>query len=361
MAKRTKYLIAAAVTVVVLAVAIGMTVAVGLLAGALVLLVALVVTFVAVRFRVAKQEKAASADWVDAIGDTTIPDEDLDDWTPSPARSGRMIADPSVFAPPTSHGGAVPSPDTTEGFEALTDEALATNGDDTSWPGGDTTDTIDWSVPSEWGKGPIADDDRDGLEPIDEADAEVIPLNPVEPQDDVADAAEDDEWPVATTDETDPPEGTVLDNEPTNDAGPAATRRRPRPRRRCGPIRPAFRGPRTDRRAGEHPRTRTDCVAELRHRRRRHQRPPPGCHRLDRTGPHHRRARPHRRRHPRGQRRHGAAEPRPTGRRRRRDRSSPASWPRSRPASATTTEFPARGASAHCFGPRTFVVGSATA
>ena len=220
MAKRTKYLIAAAVTAVVLAVAIGMTVAVGLLAGALVLLVALGVTFAAVRARVAKQEKAASADWVDAIGDTTIPDEDLDGWTPSPARSGRMIADPSVFAPPTSHGASVPSPDTTEGFEALTDEALAANGDDTSWPGGDMTDTIDWSVPSEWGKGPIADDDGDGLEPIAEEDAEVIPLTSVEPEDGLADAAEDDEWPEATTDENDPPEGTALDAEPTNDDDP---------------------------------------------------------------------------------------------------------------------------------------------
>ncbi len=85
MAKRTKYLIAAAVTVVVLAIAIGAAVTVGLLAGALVLLVALVATLLAVRYRVSKQEKAANADWVDAIGDATIPEEDLQTWTPSPA------------------------------------------------------------------------------------------------------------------------------------------------------------------------------------------------------------------------------------------------------------------------------------
>ena len=244
MAKRTKYLIAAAVTVVVLAVAIGMTLAAGLLAGALVLLVALVVTLVAVRSRVAKQEKAASADWVDAIGDTTLPEEDLEGWTPSPARSGRMIADPSVFATPSSNGGAAPPRDvTTDGFEALTDEALAANDDDMSWPGDDTTDTIDWSVPSEWGKGPIADDDSDDLESTAEVDAEVIPLTSVGSDDDLADTVEDDERPVAATDETDPPDGTVLDDEPTDDVGPADDpddERRRRHRRRAGPLRPAF-------------------------------------------------------------------------------------------------------------------------
>ncbi len=219
MAKRTKYLIAAAVPVVVLAVAIGMTLVAGLLAGALVLLAALVVTLVALRARAAKQEKAASADWVDAVGDTTLPGEDLEGWTPSPARSGRMIADPSVFATPTSNGGAAPSRDiTTDGFEALTDEALAGN-DDMSWPGDDTTETIDWSVPSDWGKGPIADD-ADDLESTAEVDAEVIPLTSVGSDDDFADTVEDDERPVAATGETDPPEGTVLDDEPTDGVGP---------------------------------------------------------------------------------------------------------------------------------------------
>ena len=223
MAKRTKYLIAAAVTVVVLAIAIGVTASVGLLAGALVLLVALVVTLLAVRYRVAKQDKAASADWVDVIGDTTIPEEALDGWTPAPARSGRMIADPSVFATPVSPADVPPTSEaTTEGFEALTDEALATNGVEGAWPGNDTTDTIDWSVPSEWGQGPIADEDRDDESPtgLSDEEADVIPLASVGSHDGLDDTDEDDEGPVTITDETDPPDHTAFGDGPTNGEGP---------------------------------------------------------------------------------------------------------------------------------------------
>ncbi|MCU0311273.1 MAG: hypothetical protein MUE36_10050 [Acidimicrobiales bacterium] len=140
MAKLTKYLIAAAVVVAV-AVATVAAAAAGLLAGAVVLLVLVVVALVVLRFQAARQEKAASADWVETLGEAAVTDEDLGGWVPTPARSGRLVIDPSVFASPAVADAA-------DGFEGLTDSALADAGDA----------PIDWSVPAEWGQGPLPDE-----------------------------------------------------------------------------------------------------------------------------------------------------------------------------------------------------------
>jgi len=175
-AKITKFIPAVAgAIVVVLAVLAAMLF--GLLAGALVVLVAGIATFSVVRFRVAREEKAGNADWAEVLGASPDDDTMLNGWVPAPARSGRLISDPSVFALPTER-------DASNGFEALTDDALsshAANGSPTAWtPNGATSDedpVSDWSVPSDWSVFPGRPDSASSKErtPV---EGEGIPLAP---------------------------------------------------------------------------------------------------------------------------------------------------------------------------------------
>ncbi len=106
-----------------------------------------------------------------------------------------MIADPSVFATPSEATDLAPTRETaTEGFEGLTDEALAADDAEDAWPAAGSTDTIDWSVPSEWGQGPIADEssDDEAASAGEGVDAAIIPLTSVPSGDDLDGATDDD-------------------------------------------------------------------------------------------------------------------------------------------------------------------------